>query len=285
MPDHIDAIRIPFRLQIGPGKSLDRFVYAYVIFGPRIVVIDSGVAGSAQTILDCVRARGRDPNEITTVVLTHAHPDHIGGLLGLKKEIGCKVAAHADAVAWIEDVELQFRERPVPNFHDLVGGSIKVDWPLHDGDVLPLGDGHELTVIHTPGHAAGHIALLDRQRGVLFSGDTIPAPGTLPIYDDPLALLRSLQRLRAIDGVRFLYSSWDEPREGNFVQTIDAGIDYVRRVHTAVLEAAADAADPKAVTERVLAKLGIPPMPISPLLVRTVEAHRRLAGEVELGCP
>jgi len=80
MPDHIGAIRIPFRLQVGPGKSLERFVYAYVIFGPHIVVIDSGVAGSAKTILDSVRARGRDPQEVATVVLTHAHLDHIGGL-------------------------------------------------------------------------------------------------------------------------------------------------------------------------------------------------------------
>lgn len=181
MPDHIDAIRIPFRLHIGPGKCLDRFVYAYVIFGRHIVVIDSGVAGSAQTIHDCVRDRGREPNEITTVALTHAHPDHIGGLVGLTKAVGCKVAAHADAITWVEDVELQFRERPVPSFHDLVEGSVKVDTPLSDGDVLPLGDDHSLTVIHTPGHAAGHIALLDRQWGVLFSGDTIPAPGTLPI--------------------------------------------------------------------------------------------------------
>ena len=42
--EHIHAIRIPFKLETGPGKSIDRFVYVYLIYGERICLIDGGVA-------------------------------------------------------------------------------------------------------------------------------------------------------------------------------------------------------------------------------------------------
>jgi hydroxyacylglutathione hydrolase len=48
-----------------------------------------------------------------------------------------------------EDVELQFRERPVPGFHTLVGGSAVVDRLLTGGEILTLEDGLTLEVFHT----------------------------------------------------------------------------------------------------------------------------------------
>ncbi len=45
--------------------------------------------------------------------------------------------------------------------------------PLKDGDVIDLGGGYELEIFHLPGHAAGGIAILDRKRRLLFSGDAI----------------------------------------------------------------------------------------------------------------
>ena len=59
------------------------------------------------------------------MILTHAHPDHIGSAKAIEEATRCTVAAHENAKHWIEDVDLQFQERPVPGFHSLVGESFK----------------------------------------------------------------------------------------------------------------------------------------------------------------
>jgi hydroxyacylglutathione hydrolase len=62
--------------------------------------------------------------------------------------------AHLAEREWIEDVNLQNRERPVPGFFTLVGGSVQLDHELADGDIIdPDGtEEYELQVFHTPGH-------------------------------------------------------------------------------------------------------------------------------------
>ena len=86
----IHALKIPFKLRVGPNETVDRFVFAYLIFGDQICLIDTGVAGSAAIILDYVKQAGRDPAEIAQIVFTHSHADHIGGSRALKKQTGCK---------------------------------------------------------------------------------------------------------------------------------------------------------------------------------------------------
>ena len=95
--EHIHALKIPFKLRVGPDKMLDRFVFVYLIFGDQICLIDSGVAGSESIILDYIKQTGRDPRDVTRLVFTHSHPDHIGGSRAIKEQTGCKVAAHIDA--------------------------------------------------------------------------------------------------------------------------------------------------------------------------------------------
>ena len=137
--EHIHALRIPFSLPDPSGGKIPRFVYVYLIYGEKICLVDSGVASSAPMIFDYLRRTDRSPKDISYLILTHSHPDHIGAAREVQEASGCTVAAHAAEIAWIEDVDLQCRERPVPGFHSLVGGSIKVDRALQDGDRIGFG--------------------------------------------------------------------------------------------------------------------------------------------------
>ncbi len=279
--EHVHALKIPFKIPVGPGASVDRFVYAFLIYAEKICLIDCGIAGSHNLIFDYVRQTGRNPREITLAVITHGHPDHMGGAHAVRQETGCIMAAHTDDVAWIQDADRQLRERPVPGFGSLVQNSAKVDLPLEDKDSLDFGKQGFVRVIHTPGHSPGHIALFYEEDGALFCGDSIPLPGSLPIYQDVAASIASIRKLEAIEGVKVLLSSWAEPRYGGSIGTImDQGMAYFQTVHEAVLKevSRSPSASPADVAANVLRSLGLPDTPLPPMVVTSIESHMRLGN-------
>jgi glyoxylase-like metal-dependent hydrolase (beta-lactamase superfamily II) len=116
-----------------------------------------------------------------------------------------------------------------------------------------------MQVFHTPGHSAGSLSLFLHNEGVLFSGDVIPVPGDLPVYDDALLSVRSVTKLKAIRGIRVLLSSWDEPRkEDNAYQQMDLALNYLQQVHEAVVASAGDGIpDLMELTVKTVALLGL----------------------------
>jgi len=283
--EHIHALKIPFKLRVGQGKTLDRFVFAYLIFGSQICLIDSGVAGSEAIIFDYVKQVGRDPREITQLVFTHSHPDHIGASRAIKKQSGCKVAAHIDAKPWIENVDRQYEERPIGNFYDLVGGSVEIDMGLKDGDQLDLGDGNTLEIFHTPGHSKGSVSLLYNKDRALFTGDAVPKSGTVPIYEDVATSIQSIKKLKQIKGLEILIASWDDPQFGASVYpSMDAGLIWFQQIHEAVLKETADSdnLELKEVSARVLTRLGFPETALVPIVVTSIGAHVKLLEQQQL---
>ena len=283
--EHIHTVKVPFELELGQGKTLDRFVFVYLIYTAKICLIDCGVSGSKDLILDYVRETGHDPGEIALTVITHAHPDHIGGALGVQQSVGCKIAAHSDDVTWIEDVNLQYRERPIPGFDSIVEGPVKVEVRLKDGDRIDPGDGTTLRVIHTPGHSKGHISLFYEEDRALISGDCIPLPGEIPIYEDVISSMRSLKKVREIIGLEALLSSWDEPRYGDRIyEIVDAGMHYIEHVHTEVLKARAalGSSDATIVGTEVCKNLGLPEIALNPVYFKSIEAHLRASKYEDL---
>ncbi len=276
----IHALRHPFKVPIAPEVTLDRFVYSYLVYGETIILIDTGVAGCETQIFDYIRSTGRDPSEIALIILTHAHPDHIGAARAIQGATGCSIAAHPAERAWIEDVERQNRERPVPGFASLVGGPVQLDFELVDGDSIEIDATHsgELQVFHTPGHSAGSISLFLHSEGALFSGDVIPVTGDLPIYDDALASVKSVKQLRGLTGTKVLLSAWDDPRSGEEAyRQMDQALAYLQKIHEVVLASAgADSPDHVEFTRKTAAALGLPPQAVNPLLTRTFEANLRI---------
>jgi glyoxylase-like metal-dependent hydrolase (beta-lactamase superfamily II) len=143
-------------------------------------VIDSGLPGSADKILQAVEALGKKPKDIRHIVLTHAHPDHIGGLAALKKATGAEAHMHA-VDAPIAEFGRGFRPmKPAPGFRTAVLFRLfvrmkpvegaRIEHHIEGGQELPFA--RDVTAIHVPGHCAGQIALLWREQGgVLFAAD------------------------------------------------------------------------------------------------------------------
>jgi glyoxylase-like metal-dependent hydrolase (beta-lactamase superfamily II) len=282
---HVHALKIPFQITLSPGCIVPRYVYQYIIAGERIVLVDTGVSGAESILWDYFQRQGWSWSDLSTIILTHSHPDHIGAALPIQEKSGCSVLCHPAERNWIEDVELQQRQRPVPGFADLVAGSVRTAGLLSDDDIVECAGHLDLQVIHTPGHSAGSISLFLRAEGVLLTGDAVPQPGSMPIYDDVAASARSIRRLMSLPGIDMLLSSWDEPRSGaEAYQALNAGLDYLRAIHKSVLRSRSgkDSVDLQQLCRRVVDDLGLPSFAANPLVSRSLAAHLREENEAEL---
>jgi len=267
--EHVHAVKIPF-----PGTS--RFVYVYLIYGKKICLIDSGILAGRERLFNYLRNSGRDPKEIALIVQTHSHPDHIGLSGEIKRMSNCTVAIHAAEKAWIEDIELQVRMRPTLTFRAFVQQSVAVDRELRDGETLDWEEGLSLQVIHTPGHSSGHVAIFLPRDGALFTGDGVPPYGGVPIYEDIRESIRSICKLKNVHGVNAIFSSWHEPQKGEKACALmDESLAYLQKVHGLVrgIKGGSPSLDSRELAARVLTELGLPPSPLSPNVLTTMEAH------------
>ena len=134
-----------------------------VLGGKQVVLVDpAAVAEDAR--MDLVAALGAEGREVTAVWLTHHHGDHVGAALFIAQRYGVPVRAHPATAARLD-------------------GLVSIDDPLLDGDIIEL-DGMEVEVLHTPGHARGHLAFRDRNRRTLVAGDLVAGQGTI-VIDPP----------------------------------------------------------------------------------------------------
>ncbi|MBM4276352.1 MAG: MBL fold metallo-hydrolase [Deltaproteobacteria bacterium] len=278
----IHAIRHPFRLALDKGIYVDRFVYSYILFGKHICLIDTGVADTKPLIQEGLKKFSRSVREISFVLLTHAHPDHIGGALGIMKNSAALFAAHSADLPWIENVEKQFQERPILNFFELVEGPVPVKRVLREGDTISLEKGKNLKVFETPGHSRGSLSFFLEEEGALFSGDAIPAAGTLPIYVNPGTSIESIRKLQSIQGIKCLFSSWHDPISGDRAYRImEDGIRYIEAID-AIVQDLGQNMPPEANGEqwglRVLERLGIKAQKILPMVMTSLASHLKKEG-------
>ena len=191
------------------------FTACYLILGKKITLIDSGLAETCQKlILPCLKRLGRDPKDISLIVHTHSHGDHVGSDRALKEISGAEIAIHAAGVEALENPEAargrylsmygkylsreeqeMIRKRPVPQ-------PLKVDRRLRDGDILDLGP-LKLEVMHTPGHSPDSVCFYDRSGKTVFTGDSIVGGTTMIddfiIVQDIDGYLSSITRLQKLD--------------------------------------------------------------------------------------
>jgi glyoxylase-like metal-dependent hydrolase (beta-lactamase superfamily II) len=186
-----------------------------------LLLIDTGYDDepSRAALAQALAVIGHDVSEITAIVLTHNHPDHVGMANRLHAHTGAPIALHhrewprpGPGKGWTFGgriaTELALAGMPDEDVPDMVVrssragagvDSVQADRVLEDGAVIDEG-GVRLEAIVTPGHADGHVCLLDRGRGLLFSGDVILPAGEVQLSiingpaHDPVAELRASMR-------------------------------------------------------------------------------------------
>lgn len=278
--DHIRLLRIPFQVMPGPATKLDRFVNVLVVdHGGALTVVDTGVAGSEGTILAEVEAMGRRAEDIARIVLSHSHPDHIGAAKTLRELARCPVLAHSGEAAWIEDPTLQARERPIPGFERMVAGPVPLDRRVEEGDAIGDGAGR-MVVLHTPGHSSGSISLHFPEEEAVFTGDLLPVPRNLPIYEDPRALVASVRKVQRLAPLRVALSSWAEPTAAP--EALEKALWCVQEVHRTVRENIGREGVTPPLCEEVLRRLGVPAELNIPLVARTVASHLPYLDEEDI---
>jgi glyoxylase-like metal-dependent hydrolase (beta-lactamase superfamily II) len=279
LSSHVHTLRIPFTVFAGP-VALERFVYAYALVGDRVWLVDTGVSGSASRLLGLVADTGRSQADVSDILLTHSHVDHIGSAKALVGATSANVHAHPAERRWIEDVACQAKERPVPGFAQLCDAGVAVTHALADGQRLELGPALHAHVIATPGHSPGSVSYFIEEQGVLITGDAVPVKGDMPVYDDPVTSIRSIVRLQALRGVHTLSSAWDEPRSGNEVaEVLAAGIQVIQGVHAAVRAATTSPeTDAMGFCKEVVQRLKLPAPFVNPMCLRTFLGHWKARG-------
>jgi glyoxylase-like metal-dependent hydrolase (beta-lactamase superfamily II) len=174
-----------------------------VVDDASLALVDTGLPGSGKKILALIGALGRRPEEITRIILTHQHPDHIGGAADLVAASGAEVWAHPLDTPAIEGTG----KRDAPKgplgvvFNMLITPrlrSVKVSHPLSDGETLPIlaGEGG-LRVVATPGHTLGHISLYLASRKLLFAGDVLRHSGAKVVPSPAMFNRDQAQALRS----------------------------------------------------------------------------------------
>lgn len=144
-----------------------------------LVLVDAGTRTAPRRLLAALASLGRQPADVTHLLLTHAHSDHAGGARRLVDATGSRVATHEREAVYV-------REGRMPDVDGSTRGGrllarlpgrltgfarVGVDDEFADGDVLPLAGG--IQVVHTPGHTPGHCSFLHPRSGVLLTGDAL----------------------------------------------------------------------------------------------------------------
>ncbi len=166
-----------------------------------LVIIDPGMTVNYDSILKNIEALGFSPKQVKWVINTHAHFDH-SMLDAAFQKLGAKVLIGRDDVPAVEKGTDITAKWALPLFGQAVPvyPTVKVDWPVDDGETLKLGN-KTFYAIHTPGHTPGSTCYMLQIDGknILFGGDTAlfdyrlaaqPAP-----FSDNATYLASLRKL------------------------------------------------------------------------------------------
>lgn len=219
-------------------------LYSYLIEGPDLALVDTGVTASAAGVPAELERLGRRIEDVRWILLTHGHIDHVGGAHALWEATGrrAKVVISALDAPFLRSRRAHVEEalrlrgpyvdaaaleaRKGAEVLEAISGEMEPAVLVEDGDVLDLG-GLPVRVVAIPGHTPGAVAYVVGEAEHVFVGDAAQCYGAasgFPGYEDPDAYRASLQRLLALDPAHLYLGHPYRRADGTpFPVALDAG--------------------------------------------------------------
>lgn len=211
--------------------GFDRLAAVYFIEAPRPAVVETSGSLCSRELLNTLERSGVD--DLAYVVVSHIHLDHAGGVGHFHARFpNAKVVVHPSGAPHLADparlhssVERVYgRQAVVQNWGYMLPVDPASIVAAEDGHRLDLGNGRFLEILHTPGHAKHHVAIVDSDTGSVFLGDSAGVyvedsayltPSTPPPDLDPIGACASLDRILERKPVAVYFSHFGRGSEPN----------------------------------------------------------------------
>ena len=204
-------------------SGYDGITAGYLVLADRPCLVETGTARSAPVVRAALESLGVGPEDLATVVVTHIHLDHAGGVGDLAAAYpNAEVVVHEAGARHLVDPSrlMDSARRVYGHLMDEVFGPLAATPQERVRAVggtasIDLGGGRELTTHYSPGHAKHHIGMLDSATGDLYVGDAVGIytaeadvlrPATPPPDFDLDVALASLRAFAALQPTRLLFS-------------------------------------------------------------------------------
>jgi len=176
------------------SRSFDSNI-TFIQSGNNHVLIDTGTGMNYHALDKDLQSLGSSLSQLTDIILTHSHIDHIGGVVPIMEMATPKIHLHK---AEAEPINKGNMNQTLSDTFGVDLPPLKIQGILEEGTVLEFGD-IKMQVAHTPGHSLGSICLDILDTGILITGDTLFPGGSFGRTDFPTgderALVESLKRI------------------------------------------------------------------------------------------
>ncbi len=233
-------------------------VAGYLLLTDKPALVETGTARSAPTVRAALAAHGLGPQDLATVVVTHIHLDHAGGVGDIAAAYpGAQIVVHEKGARHLVDPSklLASARRVYGDVLDDVFGELRPTEAARvrsvaDVGSVDLGGGRTLTTRYSPGHAQHHVGLLDSESGDLYVGDAAGIyvqetatvmPSTPPPDFDLDTALASLSMFADLAPTRLLFSHFGPvtdvgPTLERAAEEIRVWVELVRGTRTSALD-------------------------------------------------